>query len=349
MNKTEKKNQHFLPQFYLRNFSFKGNGKQIGLYNFRTNFFYSSAKIKGQCSKKFFYGEDGIIEDKFSSIEGNIAAAIRNVIEREQIDSSNPETLQNLLKFIALTDLRNPVTIDNVKSMTKQIGEAANNTFEESNQLGFPELTHDEVIEMCVKNMELVFNNITDLQAKLIFNETSIPFIIADHPVVLYNQFLEQKKWSRSRCGYGSTGLQIFCPISPQIILVLFDKSIYKVGGRKRSYLNVDLEEDVNSLNLLQFLNRKSQVFFNDKVDYSYIQKLNNAALSYSATNVPFTETYVKPNEEGGLVQAGTTEMSIGLQVKGIKVHSNASKIKLEEGKLSIRPHVLKTYFNQQG
>ena len=45
---TDKKNQHYVPKFYLRNFSFEDNKKQIGLFNLE-NEFYSQFKIKVLC------------------------------------------------------------------------------------------------------------------------------------------------------------------------------------------------------------------------------------------------------------------------------------------------------------
>lgn len=60
-----KKNQHFIPQFYLRNFSYYSNGKEIGIYVPTINFFKNDVAIKHQGSKNFFYGKDEIIEDEF--------------------------------------------------------------------------------------------------------------------------------------------------------------------------------------------------------------------------------------------------------------------------------------------
>jgi hypothetical protein len=45
---TEKKNQHYIPKFYLRNFSYENNGKQIGVYNILNEIFVSKGKLKTQ-------------------------------------------------------------------------------------------------------------------------------------------------------------------------------------------------------------------------------------------------------------------------------------------------------------
>jgi len=67
---TTKKNQHFVPKFYLRNFSYEMNNKEIGIYNINTGFSYNKAPIKGQAYKSYFYGKDNDVEDKLSKAEG---------------------------------------------------------------------------------------------------------------------------------------------------------------------------------------------------------------------------------------------------------------------------------------
>lgn len=52
------RNQHYLPQFFLRKFSIQNNGNQIGLYNIENEFFFPNAGIKNQGSKNFFYGKE---------------------------------------------------------------------------------------------------------------------------------------------------------------------------------------------------------------------------------------------------------------------------------------------------
>ena len=65
---SDKKNQHFVPKFYLRNFSFQNNGNELGIFNTKTEFYFKNAPIKAQGSKTFFYGHDGIIEERLSKL-----------------------------------------------------------------------------------------------------------------------------------------------------------------------------------------------------------------------------------------------------------------------------------------
>ena len=48
MKRTEKKNQHYIPKFYLRNFSYQNFGKQIGVYNLENKLYIPKAALKNQ-------------------------------------------------------------------------------------------------------------------------------------------------------------------------------------------------------------------------------------------------------------------------------------------------------------
>jgi hypothetical protein len=89
-----------------------------------------------------------------------------------------------------------------------------------------------------------------DLRWKLLQNKTDLPFITSDHPAVRYNQFLEPRIRSGSNTGLVARGLQMFLPLSPKHVLVLFDSETYKVGGMKLRVMNVDVthDEDVDEL-----------------------------------------------------------------------------------------------------
>ena len=52
--------QHYVPQFYLKNFS--SNNKSVGIYNFNVNKYISNASIKDNFGKNYFYGDDKRIE-----------------------------------------------------------------------------------------------------------------------------------------------------------------------------------------------------------------------------------------------------------------------------------------------
>jgi hypothetical protein len=57
---TEKKKQHFVPRFYLKNFSLNAEGKKISLFNFAASKYVSCTNLYDQAYKNYFFGEDRI-------------------------------------------------------------------------------------------------------------------------------------------------------------------------------------------------------------------------------------------------------------------------------------------------
>jgi hypothetical protein len=250
---TDKKNQHYIPKFYLRNFSYKLNGKQIGLFNLKADLFHPTGKLKTQGSSSFFYGHDGKIEDSLSKIEGKLAKVIQDIITSQVLPKENSDGHAALLVFIALTLLRNPVLIETIKEQSRQFDKMLNEDLPtENKKTYFPEINHKEAIELALSNLNSVTDTICDLDFKLLINKTKQPFIASDFPIVKYNQFLESRQWPHGKTGSGSVGLQIFIPLSPIITIVFYDNGIYKVGDRKQKLVGLTEHKDVDQLNRLQ-------------------------------------------------------------------------------------------------
>jgi hypothetical protein len=225
---TDKKNQHYLPQFYLRNFSYNGNKKQIGIFNLKNEFFFNMSAIKNQGSKNFFYGYDGLIEDSLSDIEYLLSNTIKNILDTERIPHKRMPHQINLLHFIALTDLRNPMTMEKIKGSWNGINNSMLKMHSKANTSEFlPKYNHDEVIKLALSEVPLVVENMADLNFKLLINNTLVPFISSDYPIVKYNQYLEEKNWKHGKTGYGNTGLQIFIPLNSRIMILFYDAMIY--------------------------------------------------------------------------------------------------------------------------
>src|SRR5690242_6913738 len=90
-----KTNHHFVPQFYLRNFS---NGRaSISLINIAKALAVPTATISGQCYRPKFYGETNELEDAFSDLEGAVAPLIRAIIDGNPLPQLN--TSQHLCVF----------------------------------------------------------------------------------------------------------------------------------------------------------------------------------------------------------------------------------------------------------
>jgi hypothetical protein len=346
--KTDKKNQHYIPKFYLRNFSYDGNKKEIGVFNIFNKFYVKKAKLRSQGSKNFFYGIDGKIENILADIEGNLAVLIKNIISNHALPRKFSIEHIELLSFVAITDSRNPVRIDAMKNhflqMEKTLRELDPNV--DIDKI-LPRLSHEEHIKLSLSNTHTITEHILDLDFKLLVNKTSNTFLTSDFPIVKYNKFLELKKWKHSKTGYSLVGLKIFIPLSPILTVVFFDSSVYKVGNNKDKIIEISRKEDIDQLNILQFVNCFSTLFFNEAITEDYINYLKNKSQKYTRANDPKLELsyIVEKNDDVDKVLAGkqnlmifnTTDCEINLNLSFLKIHSNGKHYKLDSRFTQVR------------
>jgi ribosome-binding factor A len=333
---TDKKNQHYIPKFYLRNFSFEKNKKQIGIFDISSQYFFAKATLRHQGSETFFYGNDGEIEEILCQIDYETAIVIKNILESKQLPKKDSDSHRLLVAFIALTDLRNPSSIEKQMSTFQEVNSKMKETGSEAhaNKL-LPQMTHRESVEFSLSRVNDLIDFMMDLNFKLLINKTTNPFITSDFPIVKYNQYLEAKKWSQSKTGYGAVGLQIFLPLNSEIALMFFDTDIYKVGAKKQNSFEITKVEGIESLNILQFANCYRTVYFNEKADENYLKKIYQKAKrlrKQNATQVNLGK-FVKKDErlvnqinpdsiEAIIVK--NLDCDINLQIQGVKIRSTA-------------------------
>ena len=97
---TEKKKQHFVPRFYLRNFSLNAEGKKISLFNFAACKYVSCSNLYDQAYKNYFYGEDLTIEDALADLEKEAAKIINSTLLNDTVPMMGSDEHHILLVFI---------------------------------------------------------------------------------------------------------------------------------------------------------------------------------------------------------------------------------------------------------
>lgn len=354
---TDKKNQHYIPKFYLRNFSYKMNKKQVGIYNLRTRFFFQTASLRDQGSKDFFYGEDGVVEDNLSAIETKLAFLINNIISSGELPRHGSEEHSVLLVFIALTHLRNPAIFKYLEeSRLKMKDHVRSMTLDKDVDEYFPIDTKERNVSLAFSPLNSIIKVMTDLKYKLLRNNTSTPFLSSDFPVIKYNQFLEKKRWPFGKTGYGTIGVQIFIPLNPKLMLVFYDSAVYKVGSNKKNIFEITDIKDIDSLNELQILNCLETIYFNEEINEHYINQLVLRCKKYKRANqtkfnimLPSENSRSKnPDRKESMVMMGVTECETKLNVNGIKIHSGSTSIKLTNAVAQYRPHADKIMNNSR-
>jgi len=279
----EKKNQHFVPRFYLKKFSLQSQEERIGVFNISSLKLIESANLYEQASKNYFYGRDLKIENSLQQLETESAKIINSIIDKQTLPLVDSRDHQMLLMFIIVLSGRTVYAAEMIDEVVEKYKETVSSI--DSNALPESErnidLTLTDAIQVSLKIVVSYFPIVRDLCWKLIINETEQPFITSDHPVVLYNQFLEPRKTYGSNVGLACKGLEIFLPLSPKFTLILFDKNVYRVGTRNKTRIKVDSPADIAALNLLQYINANKNIYFNEDFSEKQVQELLNSANRY--------------------------------------------------------------------
>ena len=94
---SNKKNNHYVPQFHLRQWS--SNKKTIMAYNISKDIYIKEASIKNQASKNYLYGHNNNFEDIMGKIETYASPVYTKIILNKSIDCLNDEELDFIYLF----------------------------------------------------------------------------------------------------------------------------------------------------------------------------------------------------------------------------------------------------------
>lgn len=223
---TEKENQHYVPQFYLKFFSL--NDKSVGMYRFAENRFIPHASIKDNFNISFFYGEDGKMEDAFVDLEGKWNTIIKQIIETHKIPNGIEEQLFIRLLFLlqsARTKYKGDEWDDYTTKLYSEILSSKDHELYSKINGKFKIQSKCPAMPYVRAAFDLLPQTY-DLTIGLIINESKLEYITSDNPVIYCNHLFESKKLQRG-FGFSNIGIQFFLPISPSIMLCMYDSNVY--------------------------------------------------------------------------------------------------------------------------
>ena len=260
------KKHHCVPRFYLKRFS--KNGKSIGLYNFSTELKVAAANLYNQCCKDYFYGKEKIVENALGDIEGQTSILFSMIDEIGCLPPpGSPEHLSMIL-YILTQYGRTKYSADALDEMHDEMfkhiwREKIESELEGVNlddfTIGIKDVSQF-VLGMTAQNYPLLL----DLGYKLLVNRTDVEFVTSDHPVIMYNQLLSFRKIG-SNTGIATKGLQIFFPISPEKVIVLYDSDVYRVGSDRKIVIEIEEHKDIYNINTLQACSCYENIYFRNE------------------------------------------------------------------------------------
>lgn len=318
----EKKNQHFVPRFYLKYFSNNFKGKTLGIYNFSDDKYIPNGGLYNQAANDYFYGEDLKVENAFGEIETETSILLKFIFDTGTIPAYMSEAHLLLLVFVL-----------SLSSRTEQAADSQNELLDKTIKKIFKD---DPRVKGKLDDFEIAWSNavltslqvamrstpiLFDLKFKFLVNSTQVPFITSDHPVIKYNQFLERLKPHGGITGLAQKGLQIFLPFHPQLYIVFYDSNVYGVGHKKESMIEVNNEKDVDSLNVLQLVNAHKNLYFNEAMDKAKLEKLLSKGLHLRKNNLAKVLEYKSTiqDERRSLLHMYINDTKIALKLSFIR------------------------------
>ena len=225
--------------------------------------------------QNYFYGKDLEREEWFGNIEDRTSIILKEVIKSRELPKNKSDNYYWIWLFVLLQAYRTRANADEFNNVVDKTMKTAMKFDSKFKDFDFDKhfFAYDDATEKALDILLKSLPMMTDLQVKLLENNTSKQLITSDNPVSKYNQFLESRNFSFGHCGMLSKGLQIFYPLSPDLALVLYDPKVYKIGYRKQ-FSKIQINEmDVEFLNILTCLYANKTLYGTEKVtDFQFEQ-----------------------------------------------------------------------------
>ena len=268
----EKKRQHYIPQFYLRNFA--REDKMLSILSMQ-GLIIDSAPYKRQCYSNYFYQSDDV-EEALSKLESSVAPIILRLNNQNDVILSDIE--KDLLRmFIVYQFFRTAGQVDYfIKTYGGLLSEFSKyyvsggvpkSLSEEFLRKSNGKLLPLESLAMAHKTVPLI----NDLKLAVVAFSEKHFLISSDNPVILFNNYYKQ-------CvGFSMAGLVMILPISPHKLLVVYDSKMYSIS-QKYGIEGESKYKDSLILNRLQLYNADKLAFgCNAEALHKLIKQLDSA------------------------------------------------------------------------
>ncbi len=266
----EKKKQHYVPKFYMQLFANQQN--TFSVLNIATKKVLKSVPYGSHCYKDYYYGKDGVWENRLSDMETTWANTFKLILSKSSLTDDDILSL----KRFALYQRQRTMAEDNY---SKQVRKESLIEYSKCICANKGWKYEADVIEkICEERAnesiapaemlqfaEQYLNSINDLSVVIIEYKTQAELFSSDVPVISINPFHQHT------IGYGCMGLIILFPISSHHLVVLYDEKMYPKFKEKR-YVELRNEKEVSNLNVLQLISAEKILFGKDASAFSIIK-----------------------------------------------------------------------------
>ncbi|QSX00997.1 DUF4238 domain-containing protein [Haloterrigena alkaliphila] len=257
-----KKSQHYVPRHYLAFFNDDDRTGYLPIYHLESGREFEE-RIAKLCTRNYFYEEGRKLEDAFTRIENAYLPVLRKIRKTESLDGLSQMDLRHLGGFILFQRARTRGMRIALEEIVQILGE----------RIASGELERDipdESVELLRTSPEKFSRRLhmrklfeafswypllKGLEPLLVVNESPSEFIASDHPIVLDNPyFRNEPAYAIGR--WESCGLQVFCPLGPDLLLLLYDPECYQLReeGNRITVSDSAVVERINNLQLIHCL-----------------------------------------------------------------------------------------------
>ena len=296
---AKKKKQHFVPQFYLKNYSFQNDSRSIGICALDSGRYIQRGNLRNQAYSDYFYGENAVLENAFALLEGSVSSILSQIISDRKIPPRESREYFHLLTFIISLSQRTRYAADAVNEMANQMLKIAykddsriNKYFDKFN------IVTKDAPNLALSALDRSLLVSLDLGYKILINDTSHMFITSDNPVIKHNHYLRRIDPIKSYIGFANKGLQIILSLNPVTCLIFYDQDVYGVGNKKESIITVSNHEDVDEINRFIRISADKVLYFDHNVNETYIRKIINDSKGFRRKSRVVTHEYEVPSSD---------------------------------------------------
>ena len=320
----DNKSHHYVPRFYLRNFS--KSGKSIDLFNIDSQRQIKNAPIKGQCCRDYFYGKSPENEKSLSAAEGEVAQLFRLIKEQARLPHDFTAGHLLLCFHIATQAGRTQYAADTVNALTDGMMREylKHDPSITQDMLAQVRFGYDDPALISTAQGAISFPLLMDLECRVLLAPRGTEFITSDNPVVKYNQFMMWRT-DGSNTGVASKGLQIFFPILPFLTLVMYDRDVYHFGNARSALVHMASPIDVHELNMLQVASASKNVY--TFTSAANIFKVTQDAAKYRRKKKVAVRAFPQPSEgsrESEIIATSHEDIRMNAILGFMRVHKRA-------------------------
>lgn len=218
------KNQHYVPQFLLRNFSVAAKKSQIWVFDKQTEQSFAT-NIRNVCSETGFYdlqlGEaEFTIDPSFKQLEKKAARVINRILDEQLLPKFDSDERALLAVFVAIQFLRVKAARTRVADMNELLKLKLQSLGAKQSDIDhFTACIEDEPKLISMKLLERIGDFVPFFFFKtwiLLKTSSQAPLLISDNPVTLQNH---KSFGVQGNLGLGVEGIQIYMPISTKFSL----------------------------------------------------------------------------------------------------------------------------------